>query len=446
MGNHFQEQLTFHDIFPDENLALGIARAFNRQPKDAVTIEELNHFSERLNLDKLGIEKLEGVQHLISILHLELDHNEISDIEPLRSLSRLNILNLAANNISSVEPLKDLNNLNQLIIVQNKISDIEPLSYLNLVNLSIASNKVTDLNPLSGLNRLMWLNLDDNQISDVEPLKELIHLQRLDLNYNTIIDLQPLKGLTNLLWLHLNHNRITDLSSLASLKADIRANHQRIELPCILFGEVTDDLLIRNLEGQTPKLTFIPEGGTYDPEIGKITWGAEGKNTLSWDEPNFSGTIIQIVSRSYTEGLRFIWGQSAELIGYTGSCRDVVIPSVVTNQGIEYTVTIIHQHALQDKKLTSIKVPITVKHIPNFAFANNPLENVEISNPDTTFGEDPFRFSRISYITVPEGSAIVMKDKLNFEVMGADNYGAILREDSTPRYRWTNQNQWVAIE
>jgi len=113
-----------------------------------------------------------------------------------------------------------------------------------------------------------------------------------------------------------------------------------------------------------------------------------------------------------------------------------VIPSVVTQNGVPYTITTISPQAFQSKRLTSVVFPPTITHIPDLAFANNYIHNIEITNPHTTFGLDPFRFNLLKYITVPEGTAEVMKNRLTPYVMGSDNVGTILREGTTPLYQY----------
>ncbi|MGY6649422.1 leucine-rich repeat protein [Wenyingzhuangia sp. IMCC45574] len=90
---------------------------------------------------------------------------------------------------------------------------------------------------------------------------------------------------------------------------------------------------------------------------------------------------------------------------YYGSGGDVILPSSVSNNGIDYTVTHIGQYIFSGKNLTSVIIPNTITSIGTGAFSSNKLVNVVIPNSVTSMGN--FAFSNNNLL-----SSIQLSDKL----------------------------------
>lgn len=98
----------------------------------------LNDLDE-LELSQSEIADLEGIEHCIYVINLDLSDNAVADISPLWSLTRLEELNLADNKISFIDALSNLMNLRQIDLSNNAIDDISPLfnlGKLEYINLS----------------------------------------------------------------------------------------------------------------------------------------------------------------------------------------------------------------------------------------------------------------------------------------------------------------------
>ena len=132
---------------------------------------------------------------------------------------------------TSIEGIENFKNLTQLGLGSNQISDIKPLAGLtNLTLLLLNENSISDLTPLANLTNLTTLGLGRNQISDIKPLAGLTNLTSLYLWDNQISDIKPFVGLTNLKELRLGNNQIQNLECLSTLKSDIDARAQKINL------------------------------------------------------------------------------------------------------------------------------------------------------------------------------------------------------------------------
>ncbi|XP_061458314.1 leucine-rich repeat and coiled-coil domain-containing protein 1 isoform X2 [Rhineura floridana] len=124
-----------------------------------------------LNLHCNQISRIESLDHMLNLQHLDLSSNRIHWIEGLSSLANLCTLNLACNLITKVEGLEKLFNLTKLNLSYNRIHDLTGLLYLRGTNFKIShielhSNCISNVNHLlqclTGLQYLSNLSLEKN--------------------------------------------------------------------------------------------------------------------------------------------------------------------------------------------------------------------------------------------------------------------------------------------
>ncbi|QOS99242.1 leucine-rich repeat domain-containing protein [Brevibacterium sp. JNUCC-42] len=305
-------------LFPDENLALVVAREMGKSVENEVTKADLESITYLSGFNK-QIQDIKGVENLTNLRHLSLSSNQIKDIGPLENLTNLDGLNLRENQIEDISPLKNLINLTGLGLEYNQIKDGSPLASLtNLRSVSLHENQIKDISFLKGLTNLTHLLLVGNQIKDGSPLENLTKIYQLELGENQIKDISFLKGLTNLALLGLEGNQIKDLSPLENLTenftvlreldisrnqiSDLRplkkvpryqfkASGQHIELGPGQVG-VSTTLPLYNVNGTVPNISI--EGGNYQDE--SLIWDKAGANSFTWTgQNNFSGTVVQTV-------------------------------------------------------------------------------------------------------------------------------------------------------
>ncbi|XP_026546982.1 leucine-rich repeat and coiled-coil domain-containing protein 1 isoform X1 [Notechis scutatus] len=128
-----------------------------------------------LNLHCNLIARIESLDHLLNLEHLDLSSNRIHWIEGLSCLANLRTLNLACNLITKVEGLEKLYNLTKLNLSYNRIDDLSGLLYLRGPNykinhIELHSNSVNNVNHLlqclCGLQYLTNLTLEKNEKSN----------------------------------------------------------------------------------------------------------------------------------------------------------------------------------------------------------------------------------------------------------------------------------------
>ncbi|NWV10348.1 LRCC1 protein, partial [Ptilonorhynchus violaceus] len=117
------------------------------------------------------IARIEGLDHLRNLQHLDLSSNQIRRIEGLGSLANLRTLSLSCNLLTKVEGLEKLFNLTMLNLSYNRISDLSGFQSLHgsrhkISHIDLHSNCVSNINHLlqctKGLRCLTNLTLEEN--------------------------------------------------------------------------------------------------------------------------------------------------------------------------------------------------------------------------------------------------------------------------------------------
>ncbi|KAM6913375.1 dynein regulatory complex subunit 3 [Lycodopsis pacificus] len=102
----------------------------------------------RLDLNNNIIEKIKGLDRLISLTWLNLSFNRIEKIEGLVSLRKLQVLNLSNNRISVIENMDTLEKLTHFLIANNLVGQLDNVLYLrkfkNLFTVNLRGNPVSE--------------------------------------------------------------------------------------------------------------------------------------------------------------------------------------------------------------------------------------------------------------------------------------------------------------
>ncbi|TVR01204.1 MAG: hypothetical protein EA403_10740, partial [Spirochaetaceae bacterium] len=214
--------------FSDPALDAAVRAALER-PDRPIRNSDLS-LVHHLNASGRGIQSLEGLERLTSLVTLDLSGNQIRDLSPLAGLVRLSELNLSANPITDLGeanlhslsrlPLRVLRLRNNRRVESDgsevQLTDITALSALpGLERLDLRGNGVQNLEPLRALTRLHTLDLRDNRVDTIAPLEALTALQSLNLRGNAVHDITTLAALPQLTYLNLHSN--PGISSLAPL-------------------------------------------------------------------------------------------------------------------------------------------------------------------------------------------------------------------------------------
>ncbi|NWH30865.1 LRCC1 protein, partial [Chloropsis hardwickii] len=138
-----------------------------RSLRDVALSSDLHTLNAHSNL----IARIQGLDHLRNLQHLDLSSNQIRRIEGLGSLAKLRTLSLSCNLLTKVEGLEKLFNLTMLNLSYNRIHDLSGLRSLHgtrhkISHIDLHSNCVSNINHLlqctKGLRCLTNLTLERN--------------------------------------------------------------------------------------------------------------------------------------------------------------------------------------------------------------------------------------------------------------------------------------------
>ncbi|XP_059719010.1 leucine-rich repeat and coiled-coil domain-containing protein 1 [Haemorhous mexicanus] len=135
--------------------------------RDVSLSSDLHTLNAHCNL----IARIQGLDHLRNLQHLDLSSNQISRIEGLGSLAKLRTLSLSCNLLTKVEGLEKLFNLTMVNLSYNRINDLSGFRSLHgtrhkISHIDLHSNCVSNMNHLlqctKGLCCLTNLTLERN--------------------------------------------------------------------------------------------------------------------------------------------------------------------------------------------------------------------------------------------------------------------------------------------
>ncbi|MGD6870958.1 leucine-rich repeat domain-containing protein [Sutcliffiella horikoshii] len=144
---------------PDSGLNEAIRQQLGLQELDREIYQSDMERLEYLYASWMGIKKLDGIEHAVNLLDLDVSGNEIKDLSPLKGMDSLYSLSLSDNLVTDISALKDLY-----------------ISYLDL-----SENPISDISGLTGLADLEILYLHYTNITDISVLLELDYLWEVTL-------------------------------------------------------------------------------------------------------------------------------------------------------------------------------------------------------------------------------------------------------------------------
>lgn len=200
---------------------------------------------------------------------------------------------------------------------------------------------------------------------------------------------------------------------------------------------ITDLTLPENLASLSSQafsnnpLEIVSLLGVVPPTLGDGTFGYGDLSTIDFivvseeaktayeSDPTWSGSVgeVTVDEGAFTSvifdfgGLSFSTISSSEvkLLGRTSGSlvTDIVIPSIVTYDSIDYTVTSIENRAFNGDGLTSVTIPDSVVDIEEFAFNNNNLTSVVLPSSLDEVKKGVFRRNNLLTVDIPNTVTVI---------------------------------------
>lgn len=121
---------------------------------------------------------------------------------------------------------------------------------------------------------------------------------------------------------------------------------------------------------------------------------AQGKVPSITNDSNDGQYVYQFNDQNKTAKLSYYSAQKGG--------RNVIVPTKVTKDGTEYTVTSIYDATFMSRSLTSVAIPDSITSIGNRAFMDNNLMTVVLPANLKSIGDQAFQNNQISSIVWPK--------------------------------------------
>lgn len=190
-----EAEINFYYYFEDAYVAECVASAMSKDPREAVTEEELANFSGKISVSIQG-ESLAGIGYLKSITELSVAKCNIkeipSEISQCKKLKRLNLLKAydlktLPESIGGLEELEFINVLlTNLESIPESIGNLKKLKYLYAGCTSIVAVPES----IGDCESLVILDLHSTEITKIpDSITRLANLKSLDLGYTKLTSL-----------------------------------------------------------------------------------------------------------------------------------------------------------------------------------------------------------------------------------------------------------------
>lgn len=246
---------------PDASLKRALTSACAKADGEAMTVYDMIYaLPETLDISKLEISDLTGMEYAINVRKLYASGNKLEDISPLKNLYNLTYLDISQNSIAFLPGwLFSMHSLSILNASGNKASSITAVTTAEstITELYLENNELTALPDLSCCKKLTALSLSGNNMTHFpSSIAQLSSLQTISLANNALTAAPDLSGFPALAIIDLSGNELDAFPSGMSLLSKITKislSHNAIkEIPAeitalpaletlnIAFNELTD--------------------------------------------------------------------------------------------------------------------------------------------------------------------------------------------------------------
>ena len=136
---------------------------------------------------------------------------------------------------------------------------------------------------------------------------------------------------------------------------------------------------------------------TWNPDNLPVEWGTVEPSNSNTEPPVASDFTYRILSSSY---------RTVEIAGYTGTKTDIALPTKVTIDGVEYTVTGVGRDAFWGSSITSVNIHALITNIDR-SFNDCPnLTDINVAEDNTAYSSEKgvlFNKDKTTLVCCPAG-------------------------------------------
>ena len=210
-------------------------------------IEKLNGIENMISLEKLNlsgtdIKDISLLKYLVNLKEVNISNTSISDITALENSIYIRYLNVNETEVTTLEVIKKFRYIEKLYISGTKINTVPQLS--SLLELDLSNCNISDINFISYLNNLTYLNVGklkykSNILSDISFVSSLEKLEYLSIANTDVVNIDVLRNLVNL--------RKLDITGCAKINTQVLNHVEIIGNEVVNFGDKVLEREIREL-------------------------------------------------------------------------------------------------------------------------------------------------------------------------------------------------------
>ncbi|WP_298515720.1 leucine-rich repeat domain-containing protein [uncultured Kordia sp.] len=271
-----------------------------------------------------------------------------------------------------------------------------PSTVTKIGDSAFENNQLTSVTIPSLVTTLGRRAFSNNQLTSVVFPANLTEIGERCFENNLLESIDIPTGITFLDFRVFHNNNLTSVT--------IPANVTTIGLSAFTENPITTIDVLATTPPSVTTISFDNEGtiAVTVPTGTEAAYQAAG-----WDMFGSINGIIQFsVGATFTENnfsyeVTSLNPNEVEITGGTNIPQNLVIDANVTTQGTNFSIVKIAQSAFENKNLTSVQLPNTLRVIRNFAFQSNQITSLTIPASVTNIDFRAFRLNQIGSVVIP---------------------------------------------
>ncbi len=334
------------------------------------TFSITNNYITKLNFDSQPFHDMRFVSDFKHLEHITISKSGISKVEGIENLGKLKHLELIDNNIESLSLATENNTIEYINLYNNKLQNLEGIkSFKKLISLSAGGNQITDASAINNNNHIKYLTLDNNLLDSLR-VENCESLHDISCNNNGLeyFQLNNLSGLSNA---NFENNNISNFEINNTQLHELNLTGNNIEhLPENFNEETVVNLVYENVAKQ-PTKDKKGTGNEFWDEMYEMMDSLELANGVIYTDDQLYNSGSSLGRYSVAAGS---WGEKGVLESVTGNTWLKFTNPVKASSHVAVNFTVetgkIRVYLEGDQERGALKYQTAEKNKPGFIFGN----------------------------------------------------------------------------